>query len=101
MLSFQKLGKMGRLGNQLFQYAFLRTQSEELGVKFYCPHWIGDDIFELNDHHLKIRKPKVMKHAFIESIGKNYDRKKLILPDNTEIEGNFESEDNFNIYKLR
>ena len=39
----------GGLGNQLFQYSFLRTQAERLGVKFYCPNWIGDEIFDLND----------------------------------------------------
>ncbi len=54
MLSFSKLGEHGRLGNQLFQYAFLRTQAERLGVPFYCPHWTGDDVFTLEDEPQRI-----------------------------------------------
>ena len=53
MISFSKLGEYGRFGNQLFQYAFLRTQAKKLGVKFYCPKWIGDKIFDLNDQDEK------------------------------------------------
>ena len=49
MLSFSKLGNYGRLGNQLFQYAFLRMTARRLGTQFFCPKWDGDDIFNLND----------------------------------------------------
>jgi hypothetical protein len=40
---------IGRFGNQLFQYAFARAYAEKHGHEFCCPHWIGDDLFELND----------------------------------------------------
>jgi hypothetical protein len=49
MISFPKLGNYGRLGNQLFQYAFLRSSARRLGVQFHCPKWDGGDIFDLDD----------------------------------------------------
>lgn len=49
MISFREMGNYGRFGNQLFQYAFLRTTARRLGVKFFCPRWAGDEIFLLND----------------------------------------------------
>ena len=48
MISFERLGEEG-LGNQLFQYAFLRSMARRLGVSFYCPSWIGDQVFDLDD----------------------------------------------------
>ena len=33
----------------MFQYAFTRTAARRLGVTFYCPPWIGDEIFCLDD----------------------------------------------------
>jgi hypothetical protein len=53
MISFSQLGNMGRLGNQLFQYAFLRSTACKLRVKFWCPTWQGDKIFDLNDHEVR------------------------------------------------
>lgn len=40
---------MGRLGNQMFQYAMLRSVARRLGVSFSCPEWRGDNLFCLND----------------------------------------------------
>jgi len=37
MISFKKLLVLGGLGNQMFQYAFLRVTAERLGVKFFLP----------------------------------------------------------------
>jgi hypothetical protein len=49
MIAFTGLGKWGALGNQMFQYAFLRSAARQLGAPFYCPMWEGDTIFELDD----------------------------------------------------
>ena len=49
MIAFTRLGTLGALGNQMFQYAFLRSAARQLGTSFYCPRWEGDTIFELND----------------------------------------------------
>ena len=57
MISFCKLGNYGRLGNQLFQYAFLRMTARRLGTQFFCPKWDGDDIFNLNDEGERASEP--------------------------------------------
>ena len=55
-LYFPRLGTQGRLGNQLFQYATLRTLAEQLGRRYYCPEWAGDELFDLRDSN-RIRVP--------------------------------------------
>ena len=67
MIAFTRLGKMGQFGNQLFQYAFLRTTARRLGVRFYCPEWIGDKIFSLHDQHERATKPVGVDFLFQES----------------------------------
>src|SRR4028118_1647053 len=39
------LGKLGRFGNQMFQYAFLRICAEKSGSRIECPFWIGQTLF--------------------------------------------------------
>jgi hypothetical protein len=46
MITFKKLGKLGRFGNQLFQYAGTRLYAEAHGFGHAFPYWIGSDIFE-------------------------------------------------------
>lgn len=60
MISLSQLGNMGRLGNQLFQYAFLRSTATKLGVKFWCPEWEGDSIFDLNDKNQRLNDRPVL-----------------------------------------
>jgi len=97
MLSYSKLGKQNlRLGNQLFQYAFLRTQSKKLGVKFYCPKWIGDEIFNLNDESLRKNNFEIVKqniqNNYKELAVNRFNKDPIDIKDNTEMEGYFESE---------
>lgn len=101
MISFSKLGNHGRLGNQLFQYAFLRTQAEKLGVTFYCPKWTGDEIFDLDDKHIRAEKPEGIHKTYIESHQKNCTRETLTIDDNTDITGHFESEKKFNTIQAK
>ena len=37
-VSFNGLGNEGRLGNQMFQYAFIRGMSKKHGYDFMIPH---------------------------------------------------------------
>jgi len=99
MLSYINLGKEGtRMGNQLFQYAFLRTQAEKLGVKFYCPKWIGDEIFELGDQEVRIddtyfaKVRKNIQNYYKEDVLNRFSQKPVAIKDNTDISGYFESE---------
>lgn len=95
MISFSKLGSYGRLGNQLFQYAFLRTTAERLGVSFYCPTWGGDELFDLNDSGLRSAEPEGIFIDFDSHPEAGYDTGALNILDHTEIQGFFQSEKYF------
>lgn len=43
------LGKKGRFGNQLFQYAFARGYAERHNAILETPPWIGQELFDLDD----------------------------------------------------
>lgn len=45
ILTMSSLGKLGRFGNQLFQYAFLRICARQAGAQVECPSWIGQSLF--------------------------------------------------------
>lgn len=91
MISFSKLGEYGRFGNQLFQYAFLRTQAKKLGTKFYCPEWLGDTIFSLGDYKEKATK---FKPSFLYDEGDKdhgFQEGATKIKDGTDIAGYFQS----------
>jgi protein subunit release factor A len=45
VLTMSSIGKLGRFGNQLFQYAFLRICAERSGARIECPPWVGQALF--------------------------------------------------------
>jgi Glycosyl transferase family 11 len=92
VLSFSKLGRYGRLGNQLFQYAYLRTQAERLGTTFYCPAWEGDDIFELDDAAAREPAAHGIRTQFNAHPHSGFWLEACRISDHTEIEGFFQSE---------
>lgn len=92
MISFSKLGNYGRLGNQLFQYAFLRTTALRLGTTFYCPKWDGDDIFTLADEEIREVSPPKSTHWFDSDPEAGFISQALEIEDGTEIQGFFQSE---------
>ncbi|MCX5700312.1 MAG: alpha-1,2-fucosyltransferase [Candidatus Omnitrophica bacterium] len=93
MISFKRLGSQGRLGNQLFQYAFLRLTAQRLGVKFYCPKWIGDEIFLLNDSNERAEEPEGIDKVYIEPPNYfGFNESTLKIEDGTDISGWFQTE---------
>ncbi|NJO65433.1 MAG: hypothetical protein HC836_47270 [Richelia sp. RM2_1_2] len=52
------LGKMGRFGNCLFQYAFARAYAEKYGAVLEVPEWIGEKLFGLKDKRPSLKLPK-------------------------------------------
>lgn len=42
----RSLGNMGRLGNQMFQYAACRSHAESLNAVLEHPRWVGEQYFE-------------------------------------------------------
>lgn len=91
MISSSKL--YGRLGNQLFQYAFLRTTAARLGTRFYYPPWEGDDIFDLRDGEHRAAQATGITNLFDQGPQSGYTESALSIGDDTEIQGFFQSED--------
>jgi Glycosyl transferase family 11 len=92
VLSFSKLGHYGRLGNQLFQYAYLRTQAERLGTTFHCPGWDGDQIFKLEDADMREASAQGIRTHFNANPHAGFWPDANRIGDHTEIEGFFQSE---------
>jgi len=49
IVSVSCLGKWGRFGNQLFQYAFARAYAEKYQCRLETPRWIGQELFDIHD----------------------------------------------------
>ena len=92
MISFSKLGNYGRLGNQLFQYAFIRATASRLGVSFYCPRWDGDDFFDLGDEKIRALSPSGIVRKFDSDPQAGFTLKAQNITDHTEVQGFFQSE---------
>lgn len=45
-----QLGKLGRFGNQLFQYVFARAYAEKYNAVLETPGWVGEKIFKGISH---------------------------------------------------
>jgi hypothetical protein len=91
MISFERLGQHGRLGNQLFQYAFIREMANKLKTQFYCPHWDGDVFFDLNDASLRADSPQGISHHYNQGAQAGFSASALEIKDHTEIVGFFQS----------
>jgi len=115
MLTHKSIGYNGRLGNQMFQYAALKSQALRLNVGCYLPNhtaikpdgcfdytnnkWIQ---YELDLHKcFKISAPllnKTENNLYIEN-DFLYENRILEVLDNTAIEGYFQSYKYFDDYK--
>ena len=49
LLTMSTLGRNGRFGNQIFQYAFLRIYAQRHGLEVRVPQWIGEYLFGHRD----------------------------------------------------
>lgn len=102
MISFQRLGQYGRFGNQLFQYAFVRSVARRLGVRFYCPEWLGDKVFKLNDADERAPRPEGIVRTYMQprsACGFQPDAEKI--GDNTDVVGWFQSARHFDESAVR
>lgn len=68
VLTMSSIGKLGRFGNQLFQYAFFRICAEKSGAKVECPAWIGQTLFGHYDAKISQRLPPAIERL---DVGKN------------------------------
>jgi len=100
MITFMRLGTLGRLGNQLFQYAALRSLSLENGYECKIPnpancHWDNQDCllgnFNIEAEYLTNEDLEKIKYAYHEPDHMSYDNNFYNIPDNTNIHGFFQS----------
>ena len=105
MITFSQLGNYGRLGNQLFQYALLKSVSLKNGYEIALPSnlhnrfWHGQknklDLFLLPS---SVKKNIQVKQKFNEPFSSNRDFIESVydMPDDTDYFGFFQ---NINYYK--
>lgn len=108
MITFYELGQLGRLGNQLFQYAALRSLSLEKGYELKIPdpttrEWHGQtcllDKFNLEADYLDKDDLKKIVHLYNEPSHERFDKNFFNLPDNLNISGFFQSTFYFDKFK--
>ena len=98
MIGFNHLGIIGRLGNQMFQYAALRGIADKCGYDFIIPESDFQD--EWNDHQLfEAFKLPNLKHRgrvddkYLQERQFNFDQELLEkCPDNISLYGYFQTD---------
>lgn len=75
IITMKNFGYNGRVGNQLFQYAFLHFFSHQTGTPVAIPKWIGDYLFQpppaLKDSNLHLSLPHCIQNLY-DHLGKDY-----------------------------
>lgn len=108
MITFYELGRYGRLGNQLFQYAALKSLAlkNDYEVKipnFYDSTWHGQECllsnFNLEADFLNKSDMEKIQYMYEEKNSDVYDASFFNIPDNTNIKGFFQSVHYFNKFE--
>jgi hypothetical protein len=98
MISFTTIGIpqiTGYLGNNMFQYAFLRSKAHQLGVPYSLPNWKGENIFELNEGDDRLFSGKGCNQYTEPANNTGYNSNTESIQDNTEVFGYFQTEKYF------
>ena len=87
----------GGFGNEMFQYAALRSKAEELGVQYACKKLLIDDLFELGDKNRVIGNScEIPNNAFFLSrFRPGWCEDSHSILDSTVMGGAFESDKYF------
>lgn len=102
MFYFKDLGKMGRLGNQMFQYATTFSLNKKNNTKFYTPD-LNCQLYDTFPF-LTSTKENILdnnfKYIFVpnEDVNFIYDKRFSNLPTKTILKGYFQSEFYFKDY---
>jgi len=106
MITFTQFGNLGRLGNQLFQYALLKSISLKTGKEIVLPNYTKDYIwhsqkclmsnFKISCHYSDFVKPKFI---FKERFQKKFDNLVYSVPEDTDFYGFFQSHKYFHQYR--
>jgi hypothetical protein len=79
-VQMRSLGRDGRFGNQLLQYAFVRLYARQHGLVAEFPDWIGRDIFDLDDPLPSASLPTVSERS-VDLFGSLHGRTGEVLAD--------------------
>ncbi len=63
VVTLSTLGKRGRFGNQVFQYAFLKIYAKINDLKVETPEWIGRYLFGHNDQLISRQLPVLIEET--------------------------------------
>ena len=115
MITHNSIGYTGRLGNQMFQYAALKSISLETGYEIKLPNNLKikpDGVFDLThqkwiEYKLDLFGCFKLNCSLTEYLPSNlynemsftFDRSVFSIPDNTSIEGYFQSYKYFEKYE--
>ena len=69
VLAISCLGRLGRFGNQLFQYSFIRIVADANGYRVLCPPWLGARVFGLSDGEPFAALPLVADRVVLSHAG--------------------------------
>ncbi|KAJ8909146.1 hypothetical protein NDN08_005840 [Rhodosorus marinus] len=61
VITMTGFGELGRFGNQLLQYAFLRCYAKLVDAEVQVPYWVGKDLFGLQDDVVQRALPAVIE----------------------------------------
>lgn len=64
VISMSSLGDLGRFGNQLLQYAFLKVCAKKTNSRMECSPWIGQTLFGLEDAPISKRLPLAVEKSY-------------------------------------
>jgi Glycosyl transferase family 11 len=92
LVAMSTLGKYGRFGNQIFQYAFLKIYAKKYNLGVEIPSdWIGHYLFEVTDKDISIplqKLDKLNEQLFQEYLLDDYNRLEPL--NNIDIQGFFQ-----------
>jgi hypothetical protein len=101
MIGFNHIGRHGRLGNQMFQYASLRGIAETKGYDFCIPkskfknEWVDHQLFDAFTLP-NLKNKKILYENYYQEKQFNYSRKYVNeCPDNVNLFGFFQTEKYF------
>ena len=98
MITYEKLGKNGRLGNQMFQYAMLLGIQEKLGYKIVFNENIDLELFKnfkITECHFYSERDIHAPHEYVEELFEFDRRIYKKISDHTNFFGYFQSEKYF------
>jgi hypothetical protein len=108
MITFTQLGKLGRLGNQLFQYAVVRAVSLETGYELKIPNFDGVvwhnqqcllNKFSIECDFLDHKDYYKIANRYIESDHTLFHKNVFEVSDNTDLYGFFQNYQYFSKYE--